>query len=411
MKFQVQAGILALTTLMPRVRIVSSFVNNMNMNKRSLGLVRPWALTSASASTTRLHSTTNTNTNSNSADTAATNANQNSPQASLALGDTTTTTIFGGDYAGHSATFSSVDGALIRVPDHYVPEAMVEWGQVPSCFECIVSEDIKAEKEEDKNDSNEDDSLILERNIVTIMPEVGCGLDNLDTMKSTVHTSLDAYDTCQKFQMTNHGNVEVATAFIPGNKRRVECIFVQHEQEQEYSEDDGDDDSTDSNDNPEKEKMNTIRTRISINLHENNQLKSPVEITKERKTSLQSSRGTIADGGGLDARTVSRLIGKDQFNKPFSDGDAFPLDLTLLTSIIDTDTPDDMNMDINNSKAFSLPGNIVVRYCPSTYLIETSLILPDDDAEESQSFRRIVVKRTLPDEDDGSQGFVECYEE
>eukprot|EP01083_Nonionella_stella_P222377 793624_1 len=62
--------------------------------------------------------------------------------------------IFGGDYAGHSATFSSIDGALIPVPNHYVPEAMVEWGQVPNGLESIVSEDLVQNENENENEND-----------------------------------------------------------------------------------------------------------------------------------------------------------------------------------------------------------------------------------------------------------------
>ena len=49
-------------------------------------------------------------------------------------------------------------------------------------IECIVSEDIV--------EAESDAKQMWERNVVTIMPEVGCGLDNLDTMKkeSAIHS-------------------------------------------------------------------------------------------------------------------------------------------------------------------------------------------------------------------------------
>ena len=110
--------------------------------------------------------------------------------------ETEKVTIFGGDYAGHSATFSSIDGALIPVPNHYVPEAMVEWGQVPNGLECIVSEDLVEAENENDNDAKQ----VWERNVVTIMPEVGCGLDNLDdTMKkeSAIHSNHIFIERCE----------------------------------------------------------------------------------------------------------------------------------------------------------------------------------------------------------------------
>ena len=78
---------------------------------------------------------------------------------------------YGGDYAGHSATYNKVTGDLIPVPDYMVPESMIEWGAVPGCLEVITSEIISR------------DSADLDRFTVSVMPEVGCGVDNLDTTK------------------------------------------------------------------------------------------------------------------------------------------------------------------------------------------------------------------------------------
>jgi hypothetical protein len=78
--------------------------------------------------------------------------------------------VYGGDFCGLSATFSATTGDLIPVPEYLVPDVLLEWGQGPSCLEVIVSEDIH------------DGSFT--RQTVTVVPDVGCGVDNLDTMKS-----------------------------------------------------------------------------------------------------------------------------------------------------------------------------------------------------------------------------------
>lgn len=77
--------------------------------------------------------------------------------------------LYGGDFAGLSASFSPQDGTLIKVPEHLVPEALLEWGKAPSCFEVLVSEEF--------SDNN------LKRQTVQILPAVGCGVDNLETFK------------------------------------------------------------------------------------------------------------------------------------------------------------------------------------------------------------------------------------
>ena len=49
------------------------------------------------------------------------------------------------------------------------------------------------------------------------------------------------------------------------------------------------------------------------------EIRTPVTMVVERKTSDVSSRGTITNSGGLDVSTVSELVGMDHINKPFSD--------------------------------------------------------------------------------------------
>ena len=82
---------------------------------------------------------------------------------------------YGGDYAGHHATFSQVDGSLIPVPEHYVPDSLIEWGMIPTAFEVITSEDFIISKDVggDELESNKDDKckIICQRNSIKVMPE------------------------------------------------------------------------------------------------------------------------------------------------------------------------------------------------------------------------------------------------
>lgn len=307
------------------------------------------------------------------------NALAASQRAGKALSSTTSSTealniIFGGDYAGQSATFSSIDGKLIPVPEHFVPESMIEWGQVPNCFECIVSEDIL---------QNDDSSSTLERHVVNIMPEVGCGLDNLDTMATKDTIPLSSYEA-----FTFENDVKVATAFIE-DKRRVECVFVKNI----------------GNDVDEKPEL--VRMRVSINLHENNQLRSSIEIAKERKTSNASSRGSIAKGGGLHASTVTSLVGKENSNKPFCNVEG-----TQISAMEGTWASSNVEVELDSefwsseeSTSFSLPGNILVRECKSPQYLEICMLLQADDNDEQ--LKRIVVKYLL----DSTGNKLECFEE
>ena len=67
---------------------------------------------------------------------------------------------------------------------------MLEWGDVPCCLERLVSEDWIVLR----NDNDDDGISVatttsattivkLERTTITVMPEVGCGIDNLETIK------------------------------------------------------------------------------------------------------------------------------------------------------------------------------------------------------------------------------------
>merc|ERR1712238_647462 len=180
-----------------------------------------------------------------------------------------------------------------------------------------------------------------------------------------------------QYQEITLSDVTVSTVFVEdedSKPRHVECVFMPK--------------TTDDN--------NVERIRVRINLQkENNQLKSPIEVTKERKTSTESSRGTIAKGGGLDARTVTTLIGKQLANKPFSERKAVDLvalegTWTTKTSSVTKDVADVATEQRDGTfwkSALSLGGNIIVRYNtssaspPSDTSVEISFIILDDSAD------------------------------
>jgi hypothetical protein len=76
------------------------------------------------------------------------------------------THLLGGEWAGWSCSFDSLSGALQPVPDKYVSSEMIEWGQVPEGFEEVTTE---VWKEPD----------LMERRLVTLLPEDGCNVENL----------------------------------------------------------------------------------------------------------------------------------------------------------------------------------------------------------------------------------------
>jgi len=318
--------------------------------------------------------------------------NNHRHQQHIRMHATTQTSVYGGDFAGQSATFSPSNGKVILVPEHLVPSSMVEWGQIPSCLETITSED-PIILEEDNDDLHKTvRQKNFERNSVQIMPEVGCGLDNLDTMK--LKEFIRKYEEFH-FDKLGLDGVSVGTSFI--RKNRLEIVFCFINQGEDH---------------------NMERIRVGINLSPNTkiQIKSPIDVIKERKTSSQSSQGKIADGGGLDARTVSSLIGRDNANKPFSEGKG--IDYSTLTGDWKVYTMDEnsviknevegrdiqfWNMDKDEQETsiqrLSLPGNVIVKFGGSPLLLETSFILNSDvENSETSSLRRIVVTQTFDGE-------------
>ena len=174
--------------------------------------------------------------------------------------------LFGGDYAGLSATFSADTGELIRVPEHLVPDSLVEWGRVPSCLEILASEDFIEEGGEDRGTdattattattATPQNSIGLERKVVTVLPEVGCGVDNLETSRSSesmilaapggggavegagedcaVVVVVEGRGIAATFESGSIGALDVSLPPLRGHgRRRVETVFALSPEEEE----------------------------------------------------------------------------------------------------------------------------------------------------------------------------------
>eukprot|EP00543_Licmophora_paradoxa_P003702 CAMPEP_0202456460 /NCGR_PEP_ID=MMETSP1360-20130828/13706_1 /ASSEMBLY_ACC=CAM_ASM_000848 /TAXON_ID=515479 /ORGANISM="Licmophora paradoxa, Strain CCMP2313" /LENGTH=187 /DNA_ID=CAMNT_0049076263 /DNA_START=476 /DNA_END=1039 /DNA_ORIENTATION=+ len=129
------------------------------------------------------------------------------------------------------------------------------------CLEVIVSEKYS--------------DTFLERQTVQVLPEVGCAVDNMDTTK--IEESIEL----QTIQSLSEENIIAFAYNISPEKTRLETVFGQEDNH---------------------------RIRITVDI-QNQRIMSPIRMMWERKTSDTSTGGTIADGGGLDGRTVSRLMG------------------------------------------------------------------------------------------------------
>jgi len=269
---------------------------------------------------------------------------------------------YGGDFAGHSATFSSKTGELIRVPEHLVPASLVEWDRIPSCFEVITSEDIE--------------DSILYRNIITVLPEVGCGVDNLDTTKTREDFNIS---NIHGFFHSDHCRVTTVSRSITSsnnnqnkNIQNMETTFIPRYTHPSSSSSSS---SSKMEDNPSLP-WKRIRVSFDIDIHHFS-FTSPIRMVVERQTSATSTKGKIAHGGGLDGRTVANLIGVDISNKPFSDGSALSLD--MLEKYL-TKTHNDMNKNV----LLSLPGNIILQYGihDADFIIHVIHLLEKEDSLE-----------------------------
>ena len=153
-----------------------------------------------------------------------------------------------GDYCGWSATFDT-NGKLIPIPEYYIPEAMLEWGQVPSSLEVVTSEEG------------------TEQQTITVYPAVGCSVDNLDTKVSKV--SWDGKEEGEGSRVTYKTDGIVEATFAMDDEHRV-------------------------------------RVKLSA---QSNALQKPITIVVEHRFSDKSTQGTLADGGGLDGQRVARWQG------------------------------------------------------------------------------------------------------
>lgn len=197
--------------------------------------------------------------------------------------------IIGGDYAGYSATFCRKSGELIPVPEHLVPESMIEWGDIPSHLETLTSE-------------NESGENVTVRTTTIVLPEVGCGIDNLETTKKE---KILVADSTQWQLYVSDKNNQIATIDELKSAHQVELETIFQTAAEEVTDENG------------KTITYPRRIRISFSVDTSTRsLTSDISIQVERQLSKRSSSGIKWTGeqynsGGLDARTVVNDIGKD----------------------------------------------------------------------------------------------------
>ncbi|KAK1744464.1 hypothetical protein QTG54_004997 [Skeletonema marinoi] len=302
----------------------------------------------------------------------------------------------GGDHAGLSATFSSKTGELIPVPEHLVPESMIEWGEIPSYFEILVSEDLLEENEEKKTK--------MERTTITVLPEVGCGIDNLETTKKVEEFNLHTNESRHvKWKDGKEQDVlvldrKVGPSTAPDQLVYVETMF------QVASEVVTDDQDAAATDNEDREQVypRRIRVTFTIDTTSNHIIKDTITINIERLYSTTSTKGTRWSGpqhnsGGLDARSVMNTIGKDiVYGDVFgvkrlkSGEDVWMMDDAVKRIVIEGTEDDD---------SIRLPQNILVQFHNKESSQSWGIELSHFDVSGSKMYRRSVLRAFDSSED------------
>ena len=288
----------------------------------------------------------------------------------------------GGDWVGLMATFSPTNGRLVPVPDHLVPESMLEWGDVPTSLETLTSEDLLSTGEE---------TVLQQRVTMTVLPEVGCGVDNLEVMKKTETLS------AQNARVSTWG--EPNTPYALSIEQRTEKAFAfEVIFEVEHNADD------------EDSKTHRRRLRIAITVEVDSDggytLSKLINMYVERQSTTQSTQGMAWSGpasnsGGLDARSVTQAIGRDiiggdcfSVKRLKSGEDVWSIELDELEGTWESE---DGGEAVQMCKAYfdqscRLPQNVLVRFAPNdvdkTFELEVSLVESRDEGQTH--FRRVV---------------------
>ena len=213
-----------------------------------------------------------------------------------------------GDFIGYLTNFD-LEGKLLEIPEHLVPSELLEWGQAPSSLEIITSEDVLSSSVD-----------VWNRQTITILPAVGCGVDNLETTKS-----VEAVDN--KNLYGDETTVRALLYRLPNNAVRLEATF-----------------GTDAKDQ---------RIRVSVEVLDQ-KLKPPVRVIVERQFDNVSSNGKRAHGGGLDGRTVSTWMGEEMkkyvnIGKEALDQSTKSVDNDSSSILRRIDLPADLTVDYDES--------------------------------------------------------------
>jgi hypothetical protein len=175
----------------------------------------------------------------------------------------------------------------------------LEWGQVPSCLEVLTSETIDT------------------RQTITIYPATGCAVDNMETRKTvqllnnaTVKSLRDIRVLHFIVDQVNH-QIEASFAFPDNHRARMMIPLV-------------------------VQSYNNVAA-LSIG--------KPITIVLDRLVIPHSILETVANNGGLDGQSVSRMLGEflktqrtfaeDKVNRSLTEIVCFPGNFTLASNNCD----------------------------------------------------------------------------
>lgn len=279
----------------------------------------------------------------------------------------------GGDFAGFVAKFAPTTGDLVPVPVHLVPDELIMWGQVPSSLEILVSERVSwggvgstsgSDENGDADTSSEGNcrhsdvrrQISLKRQTITVLPAVGCRVDNLDTTQPL--QEFFSTEATEVWQDSRHPSMITLDSDM-AVESFSSCTLSRKEQ---------------------KLYLETVfalpdvhRIRVSMTLqtcleYQNGiatdttrsyEIESPLCVYMERQTSQTSSDGKQFNrDGSLDGRTLVTLLGEtlrqqqQAFNTKLTDQNSFA---NQEDAVAGSQT-DDISSRIYS---FHLPGNII----------------------------------------------------
>ena len=198
---------------------------------------------------------------------------QESSKASLLLG---------GDYAGYAASCDTVSGAAQPVPVYLVPSSLLEWGQHPKALEVIVSEDYDDLSHTTTDDDTTEQPWMMNRVCLTVLPAIGCGVDNLEVQKTT-------QEGWKVLSSNTDNNCIGLVREDSTTSLMIETIFgVASEQQEE---------------------PNRLRVTVTAAAGKEESPFKDIVVSYERRFEAESTQGTRANGGGLDGASVSRWMG------------------------------------------------------------------------------------------------------